>query len=311
MGDSKAGRGRASFWFGAEPPHRLAVFRAGFGALVAIEAGWRVPYSRELFSSEGFHIGYLAHLAPPPALALMLSVGLVAAAANVAIGSYTRPSLVVMLALWGFLYAIDQVNEKAISTIVLVVGTVLLFSQCAETFSLDARRRASRGQPLRTEVSVFPVRLLQLEVANIYFFAGVVKLVNPEWVNGTVLYRVLASRWASEAGVWVSGWLPPLAVRAGGLGTILYELLAGFLLFSPWARRWVLLIGAVFHLSIQLLLEVESLGFHFLWMLGALFATEEAPVAAWLRRWLARVDSVQRIDRRLAGDAPVRADEIS
>ena len=260
------------FWHGPVLLDSLCLYRAGFGLLLCGEAVTWLPHTTELFSADGFHLGILARFAPPPPVAFLLCLLLVLAAAAVGIGWHTRAALATTLGLWSFLYGIDQINEKAIHSVAIVVVTILLFSACAARYSLDDWLRRRRGLPRCPDhACAFPLRLLQLEFAQVYFFAWISKIASPGWVDGTVLTRALASGWATSLGVWVSGWLPGLAAGLGGLLVITYEVLAPFLLFVPRARPWVLGAGVIFHGGIQATLSVEFFGLHFLLALLLLY----------------------------------------
>ena len=272
-----------SFWHGQRPVEPLCLYRAGFGTLLCLESMYRLPYITELFSSEGFHAPLLAVPAPPPALAVAIALTLVVTTACIALGFLTRTAIVVTAILWGYFYAIDGINERAVHSIVLVVMTILLFSPCQARLSVDAHRARARGGPSRREVCAFTTRLLQLEFAHIYFFSGIAKMMNPEWVNGTVTSRLFNSRWATELAQSLAGSVPDELLRLGGLGTILFEVTAGFLLFVPWAYPWIIGLGIAFHSTIQLLYHVGTLGLHFMWALLILFP-EPDTVVRTLRR---------------------------
>jgi uncharacterized membrane protein YphA (DoxX/SURF4 family) len=258
------------------PVEPLCLYRAGFGLLIFLEAATWLPHTRELFSNEGFHLPMWQLDHPSPPLAAAACVTLVVAALCLALGFFTRWANAFVLVFWTLLYAQDRIDTKAIHSIIVVILAILLFTPSGAAFSIDARRAARWGDGVpRTTTCALGQRLIQLEVAQVYFFCGVTKMTNPEWVDGSVFYRVFDSRWASDLGIWVSGWLPPRAARAGGLLTILYELLAPFLLFQRSLRPFVIVAGIAFHLGIQSVLSIGSLGAHFLLALVILFPDPE------------------------------------
>jgi hypothetical protein len=292
------------FWHCQVPVDSICIYRAGFGLLVSLEALTWLPYSEELFSSAGFHLGPLADLAPPPFAASLLCALLALSAFCVAIGLRTKTSLVMTTGLWLYLYAIDFIQERAISTIAMVVMVVLLFAPCGRRYSVDdwlVRRLGARRRP--ASICVFPMRLLQLEFAQVYFFASLTKLVNHEWSNGTIFERSLESRWATDFGVWISGWLPHAVAVACAQLVMFYELLAGFLLFVPAARPWVIAAGMLFHLGIQATLSIRTLGFHFMWALLCLYpdpaaiATLAGRLGGWLPARFTRGAAVSHVVR--------------
>jgi uncharacterized membrane protein YphA (DoxX/SURF4 family) len=237
------------------------------GVLVAIEASGWLPHTTELFSSEGFHIPYAlteAWPVPPPSVALVLCMALVASGVMVALGLRTRVAIASTLAIWTYFYGLDSINEKSAHTLVIVVLSILLFSPCSGRFSLDAwlRTRNSKPQP-RSEGSILFQQLLRFQFAQAYFFSGVAKMTHPDWVNGNTFYRILNGRWATELGIFLSSLHPNLIARVGGLGTILFELFVGPALFIRRLRPWAIGIGVLFHVGTQATLWVGSLGFHF------------------------------------------------
>jgi hypothetical protein len=273
---TRGGAPARGFWLRQAPVDSLCLYRAGFCLLLLADAASWLPHAEELFSSEGFHLGLLAPLAPPPALATFLCAALAASALLAAVGLWTRASLAVTAVLWSFLYAIDQINEKAITSIAILVLAILLASPSAARYSLDdwlARRRGLERRP--GTASIFPLRLLQLEFAQVYFFAGLVKLFVPGWRDGTIPLRSLRSQWATDLGVWISGWAPEILIRAGGWGTILFELTAPFCLFIPRARAAWIAAGVLFHAAIAATLSVGSLSPHFILALLLLFPAPE------------------------------------
>lgn len=278
---------RSDHWLGETDPLPLALYRAGFGALLAGECLTRLPYAPELYSSEGFHRSAFGAWAwaPPPALAYAAVLVAALGALALALGWRTRAAAVVTLAVWTWLQAIDQINEKALHSVMVAVLALLALADAGAAWSLDARRHGGDARA----VWATPLRLLQLHFAQVYFFAGVGKLFAAGWVTGAVLDLSLSSRWGTDLGLWVASWIPDPAVRLLGLGTIVYELVGPWLLFVPWARPWVIACGLCFHLGIQATLAVGWLGAHFILALLTLY-----PDPATLRRALARLSPPRR-----------------
>jgi antimicrobial peptide system SdpB family protein len=117
--------------------------------------------------------------------------------------------------------------------------------------------------------------LIRLQVAGIYFVAGVAKLAQPEWANGTAMYY-----WALyfAAPKWVVAALGrPIVAVVSTWGTILFELTLalGLVLAKPvWP---VLLIsGIAFHFLIAVFLGLWSFSIA---MVGALVLYLCAPDA--------------------------------
>jgi len=124
----------------------------------------------------------------------------------------------------------------------------------------------------------------------VYFFAGITKIFAAGWTTGQVLALSLSSRWATGVGLWAATRAPAVLPRAFSLLTILYELLAPWLLFVPWARRYAIVVGLCLHVGIQGMFGVGWLGAHFILALLALYpdpatlrGVVERVTAAWSR----------------------------
>lgn len=288
---------RDETWTGDTDPRPLALYRAGFGALLCAEALGRVPYAPELYSSEGFHRSRFHVPLPSPGVSYVVVLAAALASAAVSLGWRTRAAALTAMALWGWLFAIDQINEKALHSLALVVLALLALSDAGAVGSLDALRARRAGAAPITRVWITPKRLLQLHFAQVYFFAGLGKLFAAGWVTGQVLSLSASSRWATGAGLWVAGWMPETAWRALALLTILYEIVGPWLLFVPWARPWVLALGLSFHLGIQVTLGVGWLGVHFMLALATLY-----PAPTTWRRVFEAATALR--GRAVASDAP-------
>lgn len=270
---------KPDFWHGPVPAARLGRYRLMFGLLLFGEVLSWLPDSRELFSNAAFHPPGV--WAPSPALAPVLVLCLAASCLFFAVGIRTKPFLLSALLLWNFLTGVDLTGERAIHTIAQVIMAVLLFSDCGRALSLDALLRRRRGLEVPALVCAFPLRLLQLEIAQVYFFSGLHKLAAGGWADGAALSLTLRSRWATDAGFALGTAAPPWLLAALGTATLAFELGAPVLLFTRF-RPWAVGAGILFHLGIQTCLFVGSLGAHFLLALPVLFlgdfsAPEENP----------------------------------
>lgn len=288
------------YFFSEMAVDSLALYRVFFCLVVFFEAMSWLPYSEELFSTEGFHVRYTffsAQMSPLEAKAFVILLGVCSLSA--AIGYYTRLNLVLTLVCYAFLHSVDFINEKAVETIVMVVLSILIFSPCNRLYSLDVYL----GRLQRREKGVvFFQRLLQWEFVQIYFFCGVTKMMTPEWPTGKVIIDSLTGRWASDAGIWLSGLIPEWAIRGAGFGTIIFELFVGVLLLTRPLRWLGVVLCLAFHLSIEIFLDIGSLGRQFMAAdLFLFFNPDRAAVfiralVPWGRHSLSRVrESLRRL----------------
>jgi len=151
-----------------------------------------------------------------------------------------------LLYLSAFNTAYDRLN--------LIFLVVLSFTDLDAVWSIRAVDQ--RGEP---RVTAWAQRLLGLQLALLYFGAGLWKLTNPSWHSG----NVIEFNTIGPYGTWLSFWLagagtPSWAYAIVAWSVIIFELLAGFALYSRRGRKYVIAIGTVFHLANWTLLFIPE-----------------------------------------------------
>lgn len=255
-----------------EDGRRLALIRMALGLIILVETCVQLPYTRELYSNLGFHQGHWP--APPLWLASVLMGAALLGAAMIALGWRTRMALFCTFIIRGYLLGIDSINEKAATTLILVILIALLVSEAGKCWSLDAKP-ANPGKAAKSGnchlVSKLPIYYLQFHFAQMYFFAGIVKILHPEWPAGVALSRILLSRWSTDLGSYLGHTMPIEGMRLMSLATIAFEIAAPWLLLLTQARIFVIPVALAFHLGIQMTLSVGTLGPLFLLALLLIF----------------------------------------
>jgi hypothetical protein len=133
-----------------------------------------------------------------------------------------------------------------------------------------------KGDPRPVMVPGWPVKVLFVQLAVLYFFGGFYKILNELWRNGYVMY------WASHDLWWSlcpaqSALLPDWAHRLSALVTLVWELGFPVLASLKRTRAVTLLLGVLFHLGTLLTLDVGNF---------ALYAIAfYMPFAPWERLW--------------------------
>ncbi len=148
---------------------------------------------------------------------------------------------------------------------ILRVGLVLLlFMQTSDHWSLDARRRARRGErrpvvPLWLSNGVHNVALaaLAFQVVLVYFAAGMAKARGDLWQHGTALYYPLQLQefrpfpFLNDAFTHVG-----IVVGIATYVVMVVELGFGFALLHPVSRRIAIAAVIVLHVSIAVLMAL-------------------------------------------------------
>jgi Vitamin K-dependent gamma-carboxylase len=143
------------------------------------------------------------------------------------------------------LFGLDKINLML--TLYLAVGP------SGEVLSVDrwlARRKAKDSMsPLPSVGANFALRLIQLHMCIIYFFAGASKLRGTAWWNGQAMWMVLGNlEYQSIDMTWLA-WHPWLVELLSHF-TIFWELTFCVLIWIPVLRPLVLLESLVLHLGI-------------------------------------------------------------
>lgn len=120
----------------------------------------------------------------------------------------------------------------------------LLLSPCGNALALDSRWR-HRSQ----RAEIWPLRMIQIQLALIYFISGWVKFHSPEWLNGSILQYLLIH---PEYSRWNWNDLIDQPVFRHGLQLIStlimwWEILFPILILLRITRPCAIAIGLIFH----------------------------------------------------------------
>lgn len=103
----------------------------------------------------------------------------------------------------------------------------------------------------------WPVKILLVQLACLYFFSGYYKVLSPLWRNGFVMY------WASHDLYWSlypdqASRLPVWFHRVSGVVTLIWELGFPVLVAVQRTRAVTLILGVIFHFGTLVTLEVGA-----------------------------------------------------
>lgn len=248
---------------------RIVVFWQAYALTSFDSAAWvgDLPQGLQFPPATGIPaVGPLAALAhwPPHVLtASQLAVGhqVMAAASVVAmLGCFSRVSAAVVAALlfyvWGAFQWYGKVDHHHH---VLWFALVLAASPCGDALSVDAllRRRSAPAEPALAYG--LPLRMCMLLMGVAYFFPGFWKIWRSgfDWFLGETPFNQIYLKWHM-----IGDWMPafridqhPWLVRAGALGTILFELSFIFLIFGRRTIWLAAAAGVVFHTSLNVLMR--------------------------------------------------------
>ena len=159
---------------------------------------------------------------------------------------------------------------------------ILLFSNCHRFYSIDEwwRRRSGIDLPWRPDYGLV---LLWMTIGIMYFFPGFWKVwrTGIDWMFSDAVLNQFYLKWRAE------DWLPvfrmdhyPLAVKAGALMTVLFELSFITLIFHHTTRIVAIVAGTLFHLITWVFLDI--LFFHLIIAYIALLPTRSRERPAFI-----------------------------
>jgi hypothetical protein len=167
-------------------------------------------------------------------------------------GLWTR---VMTVAVFLCLTSIDQRNLLILhggDTFLRCAGFFLMFAPAGAALSLDrviAMRRGKQDPQIKPRAP-WAQRIIQIELALLYLTSFFWKLKGHTWLNGTALYYVIHLH--SIARFPLPHWIQSTAMlRAGSWFTLALEFSLGTLIWSRRFRYPLLLVGLLFHLSIE------------------------------------------------------------
>lgn len=285
------------FLFAEEVPYGAALSRMALPLAAAIPMVMRFPHVRELYTTDGANLQLFelygrgaVFTVLSPALAVPLYGIMLFAMFCSIIGLRTRLSLATVFVLYVYFNLLDGVSTitkySAIASHMLLLLTV---SNCGAVWSVDAWLKKRRGGSLSVlppKSAVWPVRLMQLLFAAIYFGAAITKIQTTEFFSGEQMRYWMLSNWNYEnpIGEFMAMWSPILLVSA--YLAVIWEILFAFLVWQPRTRLPMLLIGALFHFMTWLTLGLYI--FPAICMASYFAFANEADVI-WLRHFAKRI----------------------
>jgi hypothetical protein len=163
---------------------------------------------------------------------------------------------------------------------------ILLVAPATRALSVDAWVAARRGRPLPAVAPRLALRLVQLQLAWMYFDTGLAKMLGDEWTSGRATYYALhverLQRFPDHTTA-IMGWAPVIYGSAVMTYiTVYWELLWPLLVLWRPTRRLAIALGLLIHGGIAATLMVAQ--FSAAATMGYLAYLDPDRVGAWLHR---------------------------
>jgi hypothetical protein len=292
------------FWFRAQSTSPMTLVRIVWGATMTVWAISLLPdidpffvkgdlmYERNL--TEGSW-NLLPHL--PDGAGLVVCIVLLVSAVATMLGWHTRIVSVVAVLMIVILERGNTTIFNSGDLLLRQIGICVALSPCGLLWSLDARRDRRKGRTRNLLRAPFGMRFLQLALALGYLLSAWSKSRGATWQNGNALglalriedlQRFVAPDWVFDQAVLLNlfTW-----------ATLAFEATFFALVWNRRLRPWVLGTGVLFHLGIDLFLDI---GFFSIAIFTAYLAFVPDDVADKI---------VGRFDRRALGEEPAEIPE--
>jgi hypothetical protein len=121
------------------------------------------------------------------------------------------------------------------------------------------RRKGQVDTPRKFASARVAMRLIQLHLCTIYFWAGFAKLKGPSWWTGEAMWRVIANEEYQTMDLTWMAWVPWLPFLIAHV-TIAWEIFFIVLIWNPRLRPLMLLMGVAMHFGIGAFLGMWTFG---------------------------------------------------
>jgi Vitamin K-dependent gamma-carboxylase len=257
------------FWFEPLDARQYAALRIAFGGLSFFYFLGLLPYVETQFSGVGW-LGEIRQIAMQNggswsvfflsagkyAIALAYAVVLlgIVSAFLMMVGWKSRMTASFTWLIWVSLWNRNPLLLDGDDAVLKVMCFYLMLSPCGNAWSIDAYFCKKQQQ-----VAVWPLRLMQFQIALLYFVSGWVKFHSQEWLDGTILQYVLIHPHYSRWDGWVILSDSVIASLLAGLAWYIrwWELLFPVLLLNSYARKLSLITGILFHLALLLTMNLR------------------------------------------------------
>ncbi len=272
----------------------MAILRMLFGGYLLFFFLLKLPHVPTLFSNEGLTLPndlvipeFLLPLftLPSPLLAYCIFAILLLSLFTFMIGAATRTSATIASLLYLY-YLYLQLHQGMTSYVRLFLFILILFtfSDAGKAFSYEMWRK-HRSFLAWEPGGVLVQRLIAIQITATYLGVGWQKVWLPDWQGGEVLYYSFQSMWATPLAWWFVRQEFPMWVYSFMVLIVTYfETALPFGLWIPKLRKWFMLGGILFHLTVSLFLAA-------IWWFYAMIAAyitffEPENVYSFLQKWI-------------------------
>jgi hypothetical protein len=258
------------FFFAGQSPIPIALFRIAYGlaviaTLVLLRPDWLNWYGVHGWVSlptafklePGIRLNLFSIIPQKDSWIETLFWVFLGSAMLLTIGFFTRLNSVFVFIC---LTSIQQRNlyiTHGGDTFLRLAGFFLIFAPAGAAFSIDRLIRVRRGkEPVDIQPhSPWAQRMIQLQLAFLYFIAFLVKIKGAPWLQGTALFYIYHLDELRRFPV-PSWFLHPMVLKLGTWSALVLEFSLGVLIWVKELRYFLLGLGLMFHLWLDYSLNI-------------------------------------------------------
>jgi hypothetical protein len=259
-----------AFFFAPQSPLPIALFRIIYGALVVADLILLRPDWLAWFGPNSWvSLATMSQVEPGTRLNLFKVIPQtdgsiealfwisLASAMMLAMGFLTRLNSVIVFVCLASIHQRNLYITHGGDTFLRVTGFFLMFAPAGAALSVDRliRLRFGRKDTALEACAPWAQRMIQFELALLYFVTFCWKVQGKPWVEGTALYYVF--HLDEFRRFPVPSWLlNPLILKLGSWFALALEFSLGVLIWFREIRYYLLGVGLLFHLSLEYALNI-------------------------------------------------------
>ena len=155
----------------------------------------------------------------------------------------------------GALFGLDQING--------LLSMYLMIGPSGACYSIDRwlQKRRNPNAVVSESVSAnLAIRLIQIHLCIIYFFAAIGKMLGASWWDGNALWLAFGNyEYQTLDMTWLAAY--PLVIHALSQFTVLWELTYSFLVWPRLSRPIIVGLSVPLHLGIAICMGMITFGF--------------------------------------------------
>lgn len=263
--------------FGYGSPLPMGVFRIFVGFLSAVSLSFNFRIFRDLFTEQGLYpvwmserytegiprFDLLAGITDSRVTMVFLVLAVLAALFTM-VGLFTRVASVVLFLLMVTIHHRSGDTLMAADWLLRMWVFAVAVGPSGAILSLD-RRFFGKGEPVE-EVSLWPQRLVQFQLAVVYFMTVWLKWSGDLWREGLATYYAGFLREFERFPIPGFMYSTPV-VKIATYGTLIVELAMATLVFSKPLRKWVMIPALIMHAYIEYSMNIPL----FQWIIVSAF----------------------------------------